>query len=87
MVVFAVYAALDWDWQIPALTLPAIGLGAALLIGVDVPRRRHSRHYQSALLVALLAPWPFGGRRRLTSGTAPLPPAGRRWKTETHAGR
>jgi hypothetical protein len=30
--VFAAHAALDWDWQIPLLTLPAVWLGVALVL-------------------------------------------------------
>ena len=56
MVVFAVHAALDWDWQIPALTLPAIGLGAALLIGARRPQAPPLAPRLRALLVALLLP-------------------------------
>ena len=56
MVVFAVHAALDWDWQIPELTLPALGLGAALLIGARRPQAPPLAPRMRALLVALLLP-------------------------------
>ena len=56
MVVFAVHSALDWDWQIPELTLPALGLGAVLLIGARRPQAPPLGPRARALLVALLLP-------------------------------
>ena len=53
---FAVHAALDWDWQIPELTLPALGLGAALLIGARRPQAPPLAPRGRALVVALLLP-------------------------------
>jgi O-antigen ligase len=57
------HVALDWDWQIPAVTLPALACGVALLVlareGPDaplVPRRRAALVVPAAvLLVAALA--------------------------------
>ncbi len=56
VVVFCVHAALDWDWQIPVLTLPALGLGAVLLIGARSPAAPALSQRGRALLVALLLP-------------------------------
>jgi O-antigen ligase/polysaccharide polymerase Wzy-like membrane protein len=33
--VFALHAAIDWDWQLPAVTLPALVLAGALLAGSE----------------------------------------------------
>jgi hypothetical protein len=56
MVVFAVHSALDWDWQIPELTLPTLALGAALLVGARRPEASPLAARGSSLLVALLLP-------------------------------
>ena len=56
IVVFAVHAALDWDWQIPELTLPALGLGAVLLIGARHPQASPLAARRRRLLVAFLLP-------------------------------
>jgi O-antigen ligase len=38
LAVFAAHAALDWDWQIPLLTLPAVWLGVALVLSARAVR-------------------------------------------------
>ncbi|MEA2124185.1 MAG: hypothetical protein QOI80_967, partial [Solirubrobacteraceae bacterium] len=39
-VVWAVHAAVDWDWQMPAVTAPALLLATALFPQQRGPRRR-----------------------------------------------
>jgi hypothetical protein len=39
-VVFAVHAGLDWDWEMPVVTLSGLGCAAAVL--ADTPGRRHT---------------------------------------------
>lgn len=54
-VAFLLHAAIDWDWEMPAVTLAALLCGVALLLGargVETPLRRTSR--MPALLVAVL---------------------------------
>jgi hypothetical protein len=48
-VAFLVHAFVDWDWEVPAVTLPALGLGAAVVI---LARRSSSA-------------WPVGPRLRV----------------------
>jgi hypothetical protein len=38
--VWLLHAAIDWDWQLPAVTLPALVLAAGLLAGSELPGRR-----------------------------------------------
>ena len=56
MVVFVVHAGVDWDWQIPELTLPALALGAVLLIGARRSEASPLAARRRRLLVALLLP-------------------------------
>jgi len=53
---FLAHAALDWDWQIPAVTLAALSCGAALLVCArgDNPGTRLSGRALTAALAALL---------------------------------
>ncbi len=52
-VVFLVHATIDWDWQLPAVTLAALGCGAALLLADRSPHRaRRVRRPQTAVLAA-----------------------------------
>lgn len=39
-VVWAVHAGIDWDWELPAVTLPAVMLGAVVLLRADGGRAR-----------------------------------------------
>jgi len=55
-VAFVVHLAVDWDWELPAVTLAGVTCGAALLVGIrneaGCPLRRRTR---AALLLAALA--------------------------------
>ena len=53
-VAFLVHAAIDWDWEMPAITLAALFCGLALLAAArreDVPRPVHSRVRVTALAI------------------------------------
>ncbi len=55
-VAYLVHAALDWDWQIPGVTLVALTCGGALLVlarAGDEPQRLTSRRRALGLAVAL----------------------------------
>jgi hypothetical protein len=52
-VAWLVHALLDWDWQIPAVTLPALACGAAVLV---VARRDGERELTPRLRAALAVP-------------------------------
>ncbi len=54
---FVVHAAVDWDWEIPAVTLAALLCGAALLAGRAPPLRLSARR---AIFVVALALGAFG---------------------------
>jgi hypothetical protein len=43
LTVWAVHAGLDWDWEMPAVTLPALLLAAAAIAWSDVPSPRAGR--------------------------------------------
>jgi hypothetical protein len=36
LIAWALHASIDWDWQLPAVSLPAIALAAALLAAGEV---------------------------------------------------
>ena len=40
LAVYALHAAVDWDWEVPALTLPALTLAGLLVWRADTHRRR-----------------------------------------------
>jgi len=43
-VIFAVHAGLDWDWEMPVVTLAALGCAAALLAGgATTPPQMHGQ--------------------------------------------
>lgn len=53
-VAFLVHAAVDWDWEMPAITLAALFCGLALLAAArreDAPRPVHSRVRMTALAI------------------------------------
>jgi hypothetical protein len=54
---FLVHAVVDWDWEMPAVTLAALACGAAVLLleRETAPVRRLSPPARTALLVAALA--------------------------------
>jgi O-antigen ligase len=53
-VAWLVHALLDWDWQIPAVTLPALACGAAVLVlARPGTERRLTPRLRAALLVPL----------------------------------
>jgi hypothetical protein len=55
-VAWLVHALLDWDWQIPAVTLPALGCGAAVLVlARDGTERALTPRLRAALVVPLAA--------------------------------
>jgi O-antigen ligase len=74
-VAFLVHAGVDWDWEMPAVTLGGFACGAAALVAARAEGRRLSgrvRYAGAALLVALggFAAMTFVGNRALDSGTA-----------------
>lgn len=55
-VAFAVHAAQDWDWELPAVTLAGIGCGVALLaLTAREPRRSFTRGERAAAVAATVA--------------------------------
>jgi hypothetical protein len=49
---YAFHASIDWDWEMPALTLVAIGLAGALLAASDEARRSASRRQAASTATA-----------------------------------
>ena len=49
---FVMHAAVDWDWQLPAVTVAALGCGAAVLLRARVAGR--SWRFEPAMLSAML---------------------------------
>ena len=37
LLAWALHASINWDWQLPAVTLPAIALAAALVVLSEAP--------------------------------------------------
>jgi O-antigen ligase len=55
-VAFVVHLAVDWDWELPAVTLTGVTCGAALLVGTRREARRPlSRRTRAALVLTALA--------------------------------
>jgi O-Antigen ligase len=50
---WAVHAGLDWDWEMPAVTLPALALGAAAVAWSEELSARPARREQEADLVGI----------------------------------
>jgi hypothetical protein len=50
---WAVHAGLDWDWEMPAVTLPALALGAAAIAWSEELSARPARRGQEADLVGI----------------------------------
>jgi O-Antigen ligase len=53
MAAWAVHAGLDWDWEMPAVTLPALALGAAAIAWSEELSGRPARREQEADLVGI----------------------------------
>jgi hypothetical protein len=52
--VYLLHAAVDWDWELPALTLPALAVGAALVAASSAPATaRNPRVLRAAPAVAI----------------------------------
>jgi hypothetical protein len=43
VLVWTMHSAVDWDWQLAGVTIPALACGAALMAGTASPRRRRRR--------------------------------------------
>ncbi|MDP9308383.1 MAG: O-antigen ligase family protein [Actinomycetota bacterium] len=77
-VAYLVHAAQDWDWELPAVTLAALGCAAALLILAGrEPRSPFGRQTQAAALVttvllALIALGALAGNETLAAANASL---------------
>src|SRR6478672_4596137 len=77
-VAYLVHAAQDWDWELPAVTLAALGCAAALLILASrEPRSPFGRQTQAAALVttvmlALIALGALAGNETLAAANASL---------------
>ena len=74
-VAFLVHAGIDWDWEMPAVTLAGLACGAAALIAArrESPRlTSHVRYAGAALLVGVgaFAAMTLVGNRALDSGDA-----------------
>jgi O-antigen ligase len=59
--VWLVHASIDWDWEIPAVTLPAILMAGALIVAAEEPERPPEGEDQ------LPAPVDSGLRRRISA--------------------
>jgi O-antigen ligase/polysaccharide polymerase Wzy-like membrane protein len=70
-VAYLLHAGIDWDWELPAVTLAALACGAALvlLVGADSPAPAGLRAASAAaaLLVAVAAGLGFAGNRALAA--------------------
>jgi hypothetical protein len=53
MAAWAVHAGLDWDWEMPAVTLPALALGAAAIAWSEELSGRPAWREQEADLVGI----------------------------------
>ena len=53
-IAFLVHAALDWDWEMPAVVVAALACAAALLLADDTPTRTMPRALRVAALVLAL---------------------------------
>jgi O-Antigen ligase len=65
-VAFVAHAAVDWDWQMPAVTLAALFIGAALLVAARRPAARAMKPRARLLVLAgvlALAAFSFVGLR------------------------
>jgi O-antigen ligase len=77
-VAYVVHAAQDWDWELPAVTLAALGCAAALLILAERERRpafaRQARvaALVASVLVGLLALGALAGNETLAAASASL---------------
>jgi hypothetical protein len=77
-VAYLVHAAQDWDWELPAVTLAALGCAVALLILAGrEPRSSFGRQTQAAALVttvllALIALGALAGNETLAAANASL---------------
>jgi O-antigen ligase len=72
-VAFVVHLGVDWDWELPAVTLAGVTCGAALLVGIrneaGRPLRRRTR---AALVLAALAAAGFSAARRRGGTSLPF---------------
>ena len=68
-VAFLVHAAVDWDWEMPAVTIAGLGCGAALVVATRRPAPEASAEEPalSQVLVALHVE-PHGEERQLRAG-------------------
>jgi O-antigen ligase len=77
-VAYLVHAAQDWDWELPAVTLAALGCAAALLILArresrsPLSRQTRAAALSAAVLVALIALGALAGNATLASARASL---------------
>jgi hypothetical protein len=67
---FLVHAAVDWDWEMPAVTLTGLLCGAAILVGTRTGRESAlSTPVRALLLAAAIALAVLAGLRLESSGT------------------
>jgi hypothetical protein len=77
-VAFLVHAGLDWDWELPLVTLPALACGAALVVlarpqaGVAFGNRARALGVAAAASLLLLALVIHVGNRALSEGAEAL---------------
>jgi O-antigen ligase len=70
-VAFLAHTGQDWDWELPAVTVPALACGTALLLAtrerwIPIPRAPRLAGAATALLLALVALAAYAGNRELT---------------------
>jgi hypothetical protein len=91
-VAFLLHAGIDWDWQLPAVTLAALACGAALLVamrGVGQPRRltMPARSALAAGVLVLFLVALVGLRGNLATAASESAAANLRWQDSArHAG-
>jgi hypothetical protein len=75
-VAFLVHAGIDWDWEVPTVTLCGLACGAALLVRRDrpleVPIRARAAALGAAAVVAAFVGWAYVGNRDLSHATRAL---------------
>jgi O-antigen ligase len=77
-VAYLVHAAQDWDWELPAVTLAALGCAAALLILAGreprspFGRQTHAAALVTTVLLALIALGALAGNETLAAANASL---------------
>ena len=77
-VAYLVHAAQDWDWELPAVTLAALGCAAALLVLAERERRpgfgrgARAAGIVAAVLLELIALGALAGNQTLASASASL---------------